>query len=250
MSPDGDYVTAMGQGPDFRPAIFWAHWKSQLMPLVDDSDDKEYPAWSNDGQSIIYLRHQQTRFLIERINPFTGATSSTALPTIECGFGFEFTGAPAESPDGTLAYLAWATDASGSCIRPRLYSIKRNGTGFRLLAVSGRDEALFSPSFSPDGNKVAIGVYTEHDPINRSVAISIRIMDLDGANAHDVGNVSTVEGPNSQHFRDGDVVCWSADGTRLLFPVLDQSGFYVYSVRSDGTEVTKISAGSLQSCSR
>jgi Tol biopolymer transport system component len=248
MSPDSKLVVAIGLGNNLNSTVYVSDWTGKSTALTDDSQTKRYPSWSFDGSSVFFLKSQSVGFTIERITIATRIVTSID-PGIErpCAFS-DGTGSITESADGTIAYLA-RTPSGDSCTSPHLFLIRPDGTHKKFLGAPPSRGTLFSPVWSPDGRTIAYGVSVAEDLTTSKYSTTMRLMNPDTGSAIDV--VTVVSHISKVRSVDTDPICWSSDGSRILFNVFDDvAENRVYSVRPNGTGLTEIASGYLLSCSR
>jgi len=92
-------------------------------------------------------------------------------------------------------------------------------------------------------------VNTIVDAFSGDYKTTIRVMNADGTSQKDLA--SFPRHTIYAHDSDADPLCWSADGTRVLFGVIDtDTSFHTYSMRSDGSDLTPITSSWMVSCGR
>ena len=169
------------------------------------------PALSPDGQRIAYVSGDSTdrKVIVQEVD---GGQSVTV-------FNAEAASALRWSPDGAdLVFWARGTGLDG------LYIASRNGGGARRIAPPG----AFVTCWSPDGSTIAAAMF---------VPQTIRFLNRLGDHQRTI----SLEGSRDWIW-DLD---WSGVNNRILFVARDDSGRgSVWSIRSDGTDQTKLLSAS------
>jgi serine/threonine protein kinase len=149
LSTDGKYA-AVTIGDDQDRGKLWLHDLAQdrLTMLTVDDHDYEYPVWTPDGQSVIYLRSLRGQApQVHRWNVRAGEPSEVLLDPGTVWYLPEDV-----SPDGRyLASFIWdpETDTHWD-----LEVVSLEGDLTRRRFAEGPDDEMF-PRFSPDGNWLA-----------------------------------------------------------------------------------------------
>lgn len=98
--------------------------------------------------------------------------------------------------------------------------------------------ALWSPCWSPDGDRIAFMRGWD------SGVLDIFVMDADGGNLRSVASVAMA--PNTRQFNwlpqfQPLALCWSPDGTKLLFNKIDGDYcLHLYVMNADGTDISQV----------
>jgi TolB protein len=109
---------------------------TEIMRLTNNALDSE-PAWSPDGSTIAFIRDAGLWVM------HADGTAQRELRR-----SLRFPGAPAWSPDGLL--LAIELDGA-------IYILNADGTGLRPLIARNEVADATSPTWSPDGKRIAFG---------------------------------------------------------------------------------------------
>jgi Tol biopolymer transport system component len=188
-SPDGKTI-AFTSDRDGVPRI----WLKQVqgggeLALTDGADD--YPRFSPDGSSLIFVRRTATSSSLYRV-PLLGGDAHKLLDDV--------TGAD-WSPDGhQLAFTRWVSgERSGSIVGVA----SSDGGGPREIAfVAGR--ALITPRWSPDGRTIAAVTGLG----NVAAGIGIDIVEMSGH-----ARLLISPQPSMRH----SSVLWSADSRSVVY---------------------------------
>jgi Tol biopolymer transport system component len=253
MSPDSRRVAFEIPSAPFinnKTSIIIADWgQSPAITLVSDDDDKNYPTWSRDGSTVMFMSRDflVTVARLRKIDITTRVETTVNLQIDTRCLGTDLDRV-SEAPDGTLAFLAGNPDGAG-CFYPTLFSTRADGTGKKLIAQPEPKEQFYSPAWSPDGKRIVVGINVNVDPFANSYLTKIRLMNADGSSQKDL--VSIERHTKYSHETPGDPLCWSADGTRILFGAIETDEIvHTYSIRPDGTDLTQITAGFMVECGR
>jgi Tol biopolymer transport system component len=184
-------------------------------PVSGVSDDD--PAWSPDGQKVVFLRDSDTDLYVIRAD----GRDLKKLPLQAQSLGsLQYLGHPRWSPDGRrLAFDALV--ASDGC---QIYVGSLNERYARPL---GRDHSAsdspcdYFPDWSPDGHWIAFSRRSGSGPTR------LYLIDPSGKRLHRL-TAHKGNGPR-----------WSPDGKRIAF----FDGNSVFVINADGTGLKKVSAG-------
>jgi len=167
ISPDGQRVAFVNN------ARIWVMDAdgSNKRALTSAGSFESAPAWSPDGARLAFRRFVSAgaAYHIFTIN------SNDGTGTFQVTQGSSSEAYPAYSPDGGVIAF---TNQLGS-----LYTIKTDGTGV-VPVLTGLPYSTTHPVFSPDGQKIAYGMYFAPD--NQFVAVCNR----DGTGVTKVGSLS------------------------------------------------------------
>ena len=181
--------------------------------------------------------------------------------------GFFIDGTPAWSPDGSqIAFFSMVPGPFGNA--GRIFVVNVDGTGLRQLSPEDPDPNVYyyfdaSPTWSPDGNKIAFSRTGELIIINVDGTGMTTVSTPDGASepswspdgshiayvswktARDVF-VSNVDGSNAVRVTSApeqeDSPRWSPDSRTLVFTRVVNGYSQMFTISADGTGESKLSA--------
>ncbi len=181
-----------------------------------------YPAWSPDGGKIAFSSNRGTGTLVLFMMNVDG-TGLVRLTDHRCGDDIM----PAWSPDGTrIAFVSDRSDQN-SCGGWDIYVMNADGSNVqRLTTYQGQGNGAISPTWSPDGAKIAFMSDRDGNP-------QLYVMNGDGTAQNRLTN-------NTADDRDPS---WSADGTELAFSSTRDGDYAIYVMNADGSAQRRISPG-------
>lgn len=176
--------------------------------------------WTPDGQSILFWRDPL----------FSASAAADGLPLLRLPLDG---GEPVEVADFTLLHPDfWSVSPTGQQMALTVGSGRETWTNKRIVLLdldtgvlehlTDESVAAFSPTFSPDGRRIAyvaapdVGHVWGGDEAKAGTAQRrIWVMNMDGSDQHPV--------TSDPAYRD-ERPLWSADGTHVLFARLDEDG--------------------------
>jgi Tol biopolymer transport system component len=191
-------------------------------PLSDSS-----PTWSPQGDLIAFSSHpvldrdpgDEDIFVVRPDR--TGLTKLTGSP--------EWDSDPVWSSDG--ARIAYLSKEDGE---REIFVMNADGSG-RFAVTNAPTNDVVDPVWSPDGTKIAFGVFS-------GTSWDVYVVNADGT-----GQMALADGPKDEIGSE-----WAPDGSLIAYSAAesgdscgcDNSGtFDVYVVRSDGTDLTRLTTG-------
>jgi TolB protein len=198
----------------------------QLTRFADS--DAVWAAWSPSAKQIAFERDVYTGVRVNRAAIYTMNADGSGLRSLR---PTGLNGRPSWSPSGTL--IVFSTLDYGK--RATVSVMATNGSGVRKLLTTplpanGRGSGLDSPTFSPDGKRIAF--------VWRKKAVAaIFTMNASGGSLKQV--------TPWQKGSLADKIDWSPDGLRIAFSspdpgVLPGISSNVFTVHPDGTGLVKI----------
>jgi TolB protein len=197
----------------------------QLTHFADS--DAVWAEWSPSGKQIAFERDVYTGVRVNHAAIYTMNADGSGLRSLT---PTGLNGRPSWSPDGTL--IALSTLQYGK--QATVSVMAANGTGIRRimsapLPANGRGQGLDSPTFSPDGKRIAF-VWI------KKAGSAIFTTNVSGGGLKQV---------TSWQNGVADKIDWSPDGTRIAFSspefgVRRGVSSNVFTVRPDGTGLVKI----------
>lgn len=215
VSPDGTQIVFLTarhdpnpQFPDLKYEIYLMNIDgSNPRRLTNTQPAEDHPAWSPDGNQILFDADYDEDGFYEIYTINTDGTNLTRLTSN--AFNDQF----AEwSPDGRQ--IAFASDRSGSW---DIFVMDADGSNQQQLTDSP-DWELF-PAWSPDGTQIA---FNGLKPISRNT--DVFVMDSNGENIRQL--------TDTPRFDENPV--WSMDGSQIAFQTERDGNFEIYVMNADG----------------
>jgi Tol biopolymer transport system component len=238
LSPDGEKIAcSLLKSGDTNAA-----WNIYVMntdgsghfPAFESDKQSNFPTWNRDGSKIIFYTSGADGKLYSQ-SPAENATDIEELAT------FSYAGDPgwvlrpvsgfSVSPEGKMVSVSRSESVSG--VISLLPNSGKEGVNL-LLAPSPVIylDAVSSPVFSPDGSKIAfLGTMSDNPGY---VNLILNIMNADGSQYTTLGGRGGYV-PNLDFTRYLSL-CWSPDGTKLLFAMPEtDSNCHLYVLKMNGT---------------
>jgi Tol biopolymer transport system component len=163
------------------------------------------PAWTPDGQYILFAGYTPGGTQIARIDPLGGSFKQLATGAFS----------PSVSADGQR--IVFAKEINGYDI----WVMNIDGSNQQPLTTDPAYED--HPSWSPDGTKIVF-----------ERGYRLYVMNADGTNPHSISATDAIEDRWPS---------WSPDGTRILFVRRGFGQDHVHTIRPDGTGLTQLTTG-------
>jgi Tol biopolymer transport system component len=163
------------------------------------------PAWTRDGQYILFTTAVNGGFEIARIN--RQGTGFVTLATSAYS--------PSVSPDSQHIVFVKEVNAYD------IWLMNIDGTNQHALTTDAAYED--HPTWSPDGSQIVF-----------ERGYRLYVMNADGSNAHSISTADAIE---------DRWPTWSPDGTKILFTRRGFGQDHVFTIRPDGTGLTPLTSG-------
>lgn len=206
-------------------------------PLIDRT-----PSWSPGGDRLVFTSaRSQPHYFAGNVyvaDPGDGSISPrTDFPD---GTDTKII-APTWSPDGSqlLFINVCFVCASGPGAHSQFMLIKADGTPLgRILSIPG--EVSHSPSWSPDGTRIAFAIsHRDYRTTPRRITSSIYVVNADGSGLSKIASVSGPDNTRSNTLVGGSPA-WSPDGARLTFTGHQSGDAEIYVVNAGGGNAQRL----------
>ena len=205
---EGDYESATG---DYTLDV---QVLSIVTNLTQSVGDDKAPAWSPDGQRIVFESDRNGDYEV-----YIMSSDSSNLINLTQSVGDDK--APAWSPDGQR--IAFVSNRDGNW---EVYVMSSDGSNLTNLTQSAGDDR--SPVWSPDGQRIAFVSNRNGDYKNE-----IYVMGSDGSNLINLT-------PSAYEDVVARAPVWSPDGQSIAFDIFLDVDYEVSVIDSDGNNFTNL----------
>lgn len=243
VSPNGDKIaycdfTAIGSS---AYDVYIVNIDGTNLQRVSDISGQEYsPSWTPDGNHILFYSFlfapATGNQILYRQSPLINPTD--LVPVVDFGkinppTFYSPEGPASLSPKGKLAIR----------MEGGIYTCDADGTNFSKIIPQPLDSIyyniFYSPSWSPDGNKLAALLLKSK--LSEILSVAVIVFEPDGTKPDTL--VTMPASGNSVWLGDNNYsVCWSPDGTKIAFtrPDAPDMGSHIYVIRTDHTGLTQV----------
>jgi Tol biopolymer transport system component len=236
MSPDGQsFVDRDLIG--WIPALYLYNTDGTRRQITPSGKWADNPTWSYDGQRIFFMTLDLGIASVLQVTPSTGVIAQT--PMKGAAALCDDIGSVSESASGRLLFL-WNRPDGNTCTGDGIFAMNANGSGLVQVLPGKLRDGIVTPVWSPDEKKIAFQRQTDW-AADGSYSNAIIVMNPDGTG---LKVLAALAGSARIGFGVSSAMCWSADGSRILF-INEENGdeAHIYSVRADGTGLTQITFG-------
>ncbi len=117
--------------------------------------------------------------------------------------------------------------------------------GLNLSKIASNDSSqpgnLYSPAWSPDGQKIAYLLYFR-DYNDEYTSLELIVMNADGSNPQSLAKFETENVTGTWSGQNDISVCWSPDGTKIAFNKKEEGELvsHIYIINLDGSGLTQV----------
>lgn len=192
------------------------------------------PSWTHDSKQILFhveAHPDSPKVPLYKQSPVANPPDRILIKNFD-GLG-RVEGPFSVSPNGKLVFIK----GSDIC------TMGMDGNNLEVLVPHPDDSSLESPACSPDGQKVAF-LSVVRDSTYRS--IEIMLIDIDGGNPNSLTILEAYGGSEWSVlglYRNVVYICWSPDGSKLLFNKPDGDFVsHLYVINADGSGLIQITS--------
>lgn len=194
--------------PDFESEVYTMNVDGSGEKRLTDSPGLDaFPAWSHDGERIVFASDRDGNWELYVMN--SDGTEQRRLTDTP-----EDEGVPAWSPDGEK--IAYVTDTIND---PQIHLMNADGSGQEWL-VDGN-----WPTWSPESKRICFTVYP-------AGAEQLAVINVDGTGTHRLTGQFLATGSNYE-------AAWSPDGKKIAF-VSGKEDEDIYVMNTDGSKRTRL----------
>jgi len=229
-SPDGSQIAFER---DFRghAAIYTMNADGSGLRALTRTGLHGRPSWSPDGKTIVFSTlvpgHEALVSLIGADGAGLRTLASMPLPA-KGGCPCLGLNSPTFSPDGRRIAFTWTKAAYVSAI----FTISSSGRGLTRI-TPWKDSVADKIDWDPGGNRIAFSSPEFGKP---GVSSTVFTVAADGSAIHQLTH--TTGGKVNNGFDS-----WSPDGTKIAFASNRGGTYAIYTMNTDGTDVTRLTRG-------